>query len=214
MSDKLSRRHALKWLAGTVAAPTALAAAPHETEPAPPFYPRRHSLLDPDFTKPAETPWEKLMTPEELKTTKALADLILPKDENGPAASEVGVPEFINEWVSAPYEKQRNDSEIIRGGLAWLNTETFKRHAKSFEELSIAEQSAIIDDICDMAKAKPEHRVGAVFFKEFRQLCLGGYYTHSVTWKHLGYVGNISVGGPYPGVPQEVIEKYGLQDVA
>ena len=91
------------------------------------------------------------MTSEELKTTTALADLILPKDANGPAASEVGVPEFINEWVSAPYEKQRNDSEIIRGGLACLNTESFKRYQKRFDELTEAEQSNIVDDICDTA---------------------------------------------------------------
>lgn len=213
-SNHLSRRHALKWLAGTVAAPMALKAAPGETEPAPPAYPHRYSLHDPDFMKPTEGPWEKLMTPEELKTTTALADLILPKDENGPAASEIKVPEFINEWISAPYEKQREDCEVIRGGLAWLNTESFKRHGRAFEELGIAEQSGIVDDICGATKPKPEHKVGAVFFKEFRQLCLGGYYTHSSTWKHLGYIGNISLGGPYPGVPQDVIEKYGLQDVA
>jgi len=209
----LSRRHALKWLAGTAAAPAAFA-APHETAPAPPAYPERHSLHDPDFTKAAVAPWEKLLTPEELKTTTALADQILPKDANGPAASEVGLPDFINEWVSAPYERQRNDSEVIRGGLSWLNTESFKRHGKGFDELDAAGQSGIVDDICDAEKAKPAHRVGAVFFKEFRQLCLGGYYTHSATWKHLGYIGNVSLGGAYPGVPQEVIEKYGLQDVA
>ncbi len=209
----LSRRHALKWLAGSAAAPAALA-APNETEPAPPAYPTRYSLHDPDFTKATTGPWERLMTPEELKTTTALADLILPKDANGPAASEVGVPEFINEWISAPYDKQRNDGEIIRGGLAWLNTESFKHHQKRFDELTEAEQSDIVDDICDAQKAKAEDRVGVTFFKEFRQLCLGGYYTHSATWKHLGYVGNVTVGGPYPGVPREVIEKYGLQDVA
>lgn len=216
MSDHpntISRRNALKWLAGTAAAPAALTAAPHETEPAPPGYLVRPSLHDPDFTQALKGPWDRVMTPEELQTTAALADLILPKDDNGPSASEVGVPDFLNEWVSAPYDSQREDAEVIRGGLAWLNTESFKRHGKHFEELSMAEQSGIVDDICGAEKTKPEFKVGTVFFKKFRQLCLGGYYTHSSTWKHLGYVGNISIGGPYPGVPQDVIEKYGLQDV-
>lgn len=214
MSENLSRRHALKWLAGTVAAPMALKGAPGETEPAPPAYSQRYTLHDPDFSKAMAGPWEKLLTPEELKTVTALADLILPKDENGPAASEVGVPAFINEWVSAPYEKQREDGEVIRGGLSWLNTECFKRHGKAFEDLTEAEQSGVVDDICGAEKPKAAYKAGTVFFKAFRQLCLGGYYTHSSTWKHLGYVGNISVGGPYPGVPQDIIEKYGLQDVA
>lgn len=210
----LSRRHALKWLTGTVAAPLALGAATNETEPAPPAYATRFTMHDPDYSKALTGPWERVMTPEELKTSTALADLILPKDALGPAASEVGVPEFINEWISAPYEEQREESQIVRGGLAWLNTESFRRHEKRFDELTADQQSAIADDICDAAKAKPEHRTGAAFFAQFRQLCLGGYYTHSSTWKQLGYVGNVSIGGPYPGVPPEVIAKYGLQDVA
>ena len=213
----LSRRNALKWLtttaAGAAAAPAALA-APGETEPAPPAYPTRFDLHDPDFSKPSQGPWPKLLTEDELKTVTVLADLILPKDANGPAASEVGVPDFINEWVSAPYDKQREDGEVIRGGLGWINTESFKRHGRAFTALAPAQQTAILDAICDPSKARPEHKVGVRFFKAFRQLCLGGYYTHRATWKHLGYVGNITIGGPYPGVPEEIIKKLGLEDVA
>ncbi|MHB1080997.1 MAG: gluconate 2-dehydrogenase subunit 3 family protein [Prosthecobacter sp.] len=214
-SSPISRRNALKGLfsgaAGAAAVPAL--AAPNHTEPAPPAHPSRFVFHDPDFMQPLKFPWEKLLSAEELATTQALADLILPKDETSPAASEVGVPDFINEWVSADYPAHQEDRETLRGGLGWLNTESFKRFSKRFEELGIDQQSQIADDICDAAKAKPEHRVGAVFFKRFRQLCAGGYYSHSQTWKSLGYVGNISIGGPYPGVLPEVIEKLGLQDV-
>lgn len=217
MSDSsfISRRNALKGLLSGAAGATAVPAiaAPNHTEPAPPVFPSRFVFHDPDFTQPVKFPWEKLLSAEELATTQALADLILPKDDTSPAASEVGVPDFINEWVSADYPQHHEDREVIRGGLGWLNTESFKRFAKRFEELNIDQQSQIADDICDPAKAKPEHDIGAAFFKRFRQLCLGGFYTHSQTWKSLGYVGNISVGGPYPGVPAEVIERLGLQDV-
>ena len=125
----------------------------------------------------------------------------------------VGVPEFINEWVSADYPAHQEDRETIRGGLGWLNTESFKRFSRRFEELGVEQQAQIADDICGAAKVSPEHHVGAVFFKRFRQLCVGGYYSHSQTWKSLGYVGNISIGGPYPGGLPEVIGKLGLQDV-
>jgi hypothetical protein len=47
----------------------------------------------------------------------------LPADANSPAASAVGVPAFIDEWVSAPYPDQQQHRGVIRGGLAWLNTE-------------------------------------------------------------------------------------------
>ena len=216
MPPEISRRHALKWLTGSAAGAAAapVIAAPHETEPAPPAYPTRFNLHDPDFTKATTGPWERLLTTEELKSVTLLADIILPKDANGPAASEVGVPDFINEWISAPYDENRGDRETVRGGLAWLNTEGFRRRGARFDELEVDEQLKILDDICDSGKAKPEHRTGARFFEKFRQLCLGGYYTHSSTWKHLGYVGNITIGGPYPGVPQEIIKKLGLEDVA
>ncbi len=214
----LSRRDTLKWLTGTVAAGTAGGAAvgtPAETEPVPLAWPQRHPLHDPNYmVAKAESPWQKILTKEELTTTQALADLILPKDDSGPAASEVGVPDFINDWVSAPYDKNNDDCEVIRGGLGWLNTESFKRFEKRFEELAIAQQSAIVDDICQPDKSRPELKTGVIFFKEFRQLALSGYYTHSATWKYLGYVGNISVGGPYPGVPEAIIKQLGLEDVA
>lgn len=214
-SSFISRRHALKGLLSGAAGAAAIPAiaAPNQTEQAPMVRASRFVFHDPDFTQPVKFPWEKLMSAEELATTQALADLILPKDDTSPAASEVGVHDFINEWISADYPEHHEDCEIIRGGLGWLNTESFKRFGKRFEALSIEQQSQIADDICDPAKARPEFTIGAAFFKKFRQLCLGGYYTHSATWKSLGYVGNISVGGPYPGVPQEVIEKLGLQDV-
>lgn len=219
MSDSkslpLSRRDALKWLAGTSAAGMAVPAiaAKNETEPAPLFTVTRHPIHDPNYAKPTP-PWEKVFSPAELAATGALANIILPKDDLGPAATDVGVPEFINEWCSAPYDDKRQDCETIRGGLGWLGTESFRRFGKAFEELSIAEQTQIVDDICNPETAKPEHKTGVVFFRRFRALCVSGYYTHSATWKGLGYVGNVSIGGPYPGVPQALIEQLGLQDVA
>ena len=218
MSDQpnaFSRRDAIKWIT-TAAAGTAAAAkaAPTETEPSPPAYPSRYVLHDPDYSKPYVCPWDKVMSPDELKATAALADIILPKDANGPAASEVGIADFMNEWISAPYEEHHEASEIIRGGLGWLNTESFNRFEKRFDELTEAQQIQIVDDICDPARAKPEHKVGAAFFKQFRQLVLDGYYTHSSNWKQLGYIGNVTIAGPYPGVPEEIIKKLGLEDVA
>ncbi len=212
-ANKLSRRSALKWITGSATAATAIPgiAAPGETEPAPPAYPARNFLQDPDFTlQPYPSPWEKVLTDAELKQVETLADLILPADEHGPAASEVGIANFMNEWLSAPYPEQKDDCETIRGGLALLNTAAFRAHEKAFVELNAEKQTALLDQIA-APKADP---VSKKFFTTFRQLCLGGYYTSTKNWTQLGYVGNISIGGPYPGVPAEIIEKLGLQDVA
>ncbi len=204
--DHLNRRAVLKRLAGAAATVPALALA---QKPGPPGAPG----LDPAAVRPA-TPsdpdlnskkpwWPMLLTPAEMTTITVLADIILPADETSPAASAAGVPEFINEWVSAPYPIQEADRAIIRGGLGWLNTESDRRKQLPFHQLPAVDQTALCDDICHPATAKPEHVAGARFFSKFRDLCASGYYTTPEGMKDIGYVGNVpspEFKGPTPEV--------------
>ena len=207
-SSHISRRDIFKLVA---AASAAGALAPVGAEPPKPL--TRHfknTLSDPDYAHPS-IPWEKPLEATELATLAILVDLILPADESSPAASAIGVHDFLNEWVGAPYPENRADYETIRGGVAWINTHAWKHHGKSFKEIAPEEQTAILDSICDPAKALPELAYGARFFQKLRMLTLGGYYTHPATWKSLGYVGNSPIAGPYPGVPDEIIKLLGLE---
>ena len=210
MNDStVSRRDLFKLIAAASATgalvPTHLAAAP------PPLTRNFKNLLsDPDYSNPA-APWDKPLVETELATRAVLVDLILPADDLSPAASAIGVHDFLNEWAGAPYPDNRADCEILRGGLAWLNTHAFQLHGKSFTALDAAQQTAILDSICDPAKSAPELAIGTRFFTKLRMLTLGGYYSHSSTWKSLGYVGNAPIAGPYPGVPAEVIKILGLE---
>jgi hypothetical protein len=173
----------------------------------------KNTLSDPDFLNKV-IPWEKPLTDPELATLAVLVDLILPADADSPAASAIDLPDFLNEWVGAPYQDNIDDCEILRGGIAWLNSHSMRLHGAGFGALGEAQQTAILDSICDPATAAPELAVGARFFKKLRMLTLGGYYSHSSTWKSLGYVGNVPIAGPYPGVPDEIIQLLGLEDVA
>ena len=206
----ISRRDVFKLVA---AASAAGALAPVGAEPPKPL--TRHfknPLSDPDYTTKM-IPWDLPLEASELATLAVLVDLILPEDESSPAASKIGVHDFLNEWVGAPYPENREDHDTIRGGIAWLNTHTSKLHGKAFKEASPEQQTAILDSVCDPAKAPPELAYGSRFFKKLRMLTLGGYYTHPATWKSLGYVGNTPIAGPYPGVPDEVIRILGLEGV-
>ncbi|MGI8603973.1 MAG: gluconate 2-dehydrogenase subunit 3 family protein [Verrucomicrobiales bacterium] len=197
------RREALKLLATAGTLPGA-ARAQETAAPQPPETKPVRPLTDPDLFD-RRAPWVNTLTQGELMTITALADTILPPDEGGPAASAVGVPEFINQWVSAPYPLQQEDRQIIRGGLAWLNTESHKRFGKPLHELGIDQKSALCDDICDAARARPEHRTGAVFFARFRDLCATGYYTTPEGMKDLRYVGNVPTPA-FAGPPPEVLK--------
>ena len=160
--------------------------------------------------KPGEV-WPLTMTDAQKRTTRALADVILPADPYGPAASEVGVVEMIDEWVSAPYPQQKGDRPVILDGLAWVDAESARRfgEGKAFADLAEREQHAICDGIAFTGKAKGDDRKAAEFFAHFRSLCASAYYATPAGWKAIGYVGNVPLE-KFEGPPPEVLERLGL----
>ena len=166
---------------------------------------------DPDLVKEWKPggPWPLTLLDEAKLTTAALCDLIIPADEHSPAASAVGVVDFIDEWISAPYPQQRADREVLLPGLAWIDAEAMRRFRKKFAGLDTAQKSAIADDICSAAKAKPEFATAAKFFAKFRDLPAGGFYTTPVGMKDIGYTGNVPLER-FDGPPIEALKKAGL----
>jgi hypothetical protein len=161
---------------------------------------------DPNLLK-KEIPWPRVLTDAEKRIVTAFADLLIPADEFGPAASAVGVTDFIDEWVSAPYEPQRADLKVIRRGLAWLDAEMRKRSGKGFAEAALAEQAALLDDV--LKPASDARKVGYAFFKLFRDRAAGAYYSTPEGWKALGYTGNTPLL-TFDGPPPEAIKHAGL----
>jgi hypothetical protein len=154
-------------------------------------------------------PWDRVLTEAEMKTIIALCDVIIPEDEKSPSASAVGVPDFINEWVSAPYPQQVADREQVRAGIVQINDQSGKRFKKEFAALSDPQKQDICDDICFLPKAKREHQELAEFFAKMRNLTAGGFYTTAEGWKDLDYVGNVPMA-EFPGPPPEVLKHLGL----
>ena len=163
---------------------------------------------DPDLLSPV-LPWEMILTPEEMGTVAALADVIIPADERSPSASAVGAHLFVNEWVSAPYEGQRRDRVLVRGGLVWLNGEAERRYGAPFADLTAEQQTGICDDICFVPEARQEHRAAARFFDKVRDLVATGFWTTPEGMADLGYRGNVPLAS-FDGPPREVLERLGL----
>ena len=145
--------------------------------------------------------WPLTFTDAEKKAAVSLADVIFPKDEVGPAASEVRVADFIDEWVSAPYSRQKGDRKVIIPGLKKLDEECRKHFKKNFADLTEEEKTAV----CDVM-AKGDH-----FFHVFMSISAGAYYSDPRCWKALGYVGNVPSGGAFTGRPKEVLDQLGLK---
>ena len=216
---RLPRRTVLKWFA-MIAASSRLpgfgAGSVAEAADAPAPSAGAHAAkgygTDPVLSKfyaPGDF-WPLTFSPDERKTVTALADLILPADHLGPAASEVRTPDYIDEWISAYYPIQQKDREVILQGLAWLAEESRKRFQKAFALLTDEQKSAIADDICWPADAKPEFKNAAAFFVKFRALAASAYYGTEAGWKAIGYVGNVPLAS-FDGPPKEVLEKLGVE---
>ncbi len=202
---RMDRRSAVKWM---LAATATVRILDTETwaqgEPAQSGYGTDPSLLS------GEVFWDRTLTPRQLRTAGVLSDIILPHvEESSPSASELKVPDFIDEWVSAPYPNQQADRTVILDGLAWVDRESQARFKKNFVELSHGQQLEICDDVCYQNTAKVDFETGARFFTKFRNLTLGGYYTTEVGMRDVGYVGNVALAS-FDGPPPEVLERLGL----
>jgi hypothetical protein len=223
-----SRRETMQWVMSAVAATTAARGFAQTQDQAPKEEGRnilsqenaakvpdpntnRGYGTDPKLVKsykPGEV-WPLTLTGAEKKTARALADTILPADQYGPAASEVGVVEMLDEWVSAPYPDQQRDRPLIVTGLDWTEQESAKRFNKGFAEITDAQRRAICDDIAFASKAAPRFKGPARFFARFRSICAGAYYATPAGWKAIGYVGNVALE-KFEGPPREVLERLGL----
>jgi hypothetical protein len=204
----MDRRTTIRWMLAAAAAPLGrsglLAAATAKT-------PARPYGADPKLLTayhPGEL-WPLTLTQAQRRTAAVLCDAIIPADEHSPSASAVGVVDFLDEWISAPYPQQQRDRETVLQGLRWLDEESARRHAKPVDRLDPEQLHAICDDICYLAKAKPPFVVAARFFARYRDLTASGFYTTPEGRKDLQFVGNVPLPR-FDGPPLEVLKKVGL----
>jgi hypothetical protein len=204
------RRTTIKWMLAASASLSIKRFAPAAGSSASGIAARGYGT-DPKLVKtykPGEL-WPLTFTPAQRKTAAALSDLIIPADSVSPSASAVGVVDFLDEWISAPYKDQQSDRASILKGFAWLDAESVRRHRHIFAELSPEQQTGICDDICIAEKANPEFEQGAKFFALYRDLTAGGFYSTPHGRDDLKYMGNVPLKS-FDGPPREVLEKVGL----
>ena len=210
----MDRRTTIKWMLAASAAWPAWRTAPgqavHGTallrSPAAPGY-----GTDPDLVTPHKRGefWPLTLSAAQRRLAAVLSDLIIPADEHSPSASAIGVVDFIDEWVSAPYPAQQRDRPIVLEGFAWLEAEGGRRAGKGFAELDAATQSAICDSICAAERAAPERREAAHFFALYRDLTAAAFYSSPEGRKDLGYIGNVALTS-FEGAPPELLKKLNL----
>jgi Gluconate 2-dehydrogenase subunit 3 len=200
-----------QWRAAPAAEPAPAEPAPAEPAPAEPMRALQGYGTDPDLLKtyhPGEV-WPLTLAAAQRQLAAVLSDLIIPADERSPGASGVGVVDFIDEWLSAPYPDCRRDRPIVLGGFEWLEAESARRFGSGFTALSGVQRTAICDEICDASRVAPAQREAARFFARYRDLTAAGFYSTPVGRKDLGYIGNVPLSH-FDGPPAELLRKLNL----
>jgi hypothetical protein len=198
---RISRRESIKWVVAASATASLLSTRGFGANAAVRGYGQDPKMLE--TYKPGDL-WPLTLTKKQRHMVGVLCDVIIPADDKSPSASQLGVHDFIDEWISAPYPKQQEDRKIILDGLSWLDSESKKRFKKGFVDLSEGERRQICDDICFEPKAKPAAKKAAQFFARFRDLTAGGFYTTPEGMKDILYLGNVPLT-KFDGPPPEVL---------
>lgn len=203
-SPRVDRRTTLKWLTAGLGT-TALAAACGRPEgnlaadlgtPLPvtgSTYGGDPGIMDPAIT------WKRTMTAEQLRLCASLADIVLPASHDLPAASQVGVPDFLDEFVSSPYEMTQAGRERCFMLFNWLEAEALALNNTSFADLADMQQKNILDRIAWRDRVEDGLDRQAQAFNTFRSLAASAYFTSAAGSAWLGYMGNRPATGDYAG---------------
>jgi hypothetical protein len=205
----MDRRTTIKWVMSASAAWPFLERRTARAEPVPAA---RGYGTDPNLVanyRPGEL-WPLTLTEAQRRLAGILADIIIPADVRSPSASAVGVVEFIDEWVSAPYPAQQRDRGIVLGGFTWLDAEAARRFGREFSALEPPQQRGICDDICDESRATAARQAAAHFFALYRDLTAGGFYSTPAGRQDLNYIGNVALAR-FDGPPPALRKTLGLE---
>ncbi len=143
----------------------------------------------------------------EYDTVCMVVDLIIPADNRSGSATEAGVPEFMDfMMIDRP-----NMQEWMRGGLAWLDIESYRRFDRPFLDASDEERTEILDAIAWPERAEEGMSHGVAFFNRFRDLTASGFWSTEMGINDLQYQGN-TVMREWVGCPEDALRHVGVID--
>ncbi len=216
-----SRRQTLQWVMAAAALPLARWTPPAHAAgsgtPAPfevvdwpgslpPPPPAQGYGRDPNLMAPKVT-WPLTLSKAQRATVDLLGDLILPAGDKSPGAGALGVGGFVDEWISAPYPSQRQDRELVLGGLIWLDAQSRALHQAPFAAIARSDQATLLDALTvetpDAGMARP-----VAFMDSLRYLFVLGYYSLDEGKADMGYIGDQPTPGDYPGPTPEALTHF------
>lgn len=81
--------------------------------------------------------------------------------------------------------KATDPQKTYRNGLAWMAEESARRHQRAFSQLSVEQQTAMLDLISDDRTDKDVENDGTRFFSQLKNDIISGFYTSRTGLKEL-----------------------------
>jgi len=169
-------------------------------------------------TSPAQSYSLRYFTGEEWAFLRAACERLIPADENGPGAVELGVPEFIdremdgafghaaNWYMQGPfacalpelgYQSPLTPRAVYRAGIAVVDAHCRRTFGnKSFSELPVTQQDSVLTDL-ENGTLDFDNVSGKSFFGFLLQNTKEGYLADPIhggnknlaSWKMIGFPG-------------------------
>lgn len=166
---------------------------------------------------PSEPFTPRFFSPEEWTFVVAACDRLIPADEVGPGAVELGVPEFLDRHLQTPYangaiwymqgpfleakpefgyQGRLNLSQLIRVGIKAMDQACVSSDGKVFAQLSPERQEALLT-AAEAGKLELDGISAKTFFSNLLTEVRNGYFAdpsyggnkHMGAWKMIGYPG-------------------------
>lgn len=210
---KTDRRTTLKWMLAGIGTTPLVAACGGADGPASstvllgtpaPISGARYGS-DPDLLAASVT-WPRTMTGAQLTLVAALCDVIMPEADDIAAGSTLGVPDFIDEWMSSPYEQTQDDRIACFDLFEWLEAEARRAGASSFAAAEPDTKTDLLDRIAWRERVEPGLEAQADAFRRFRTLAVSAYFASEQGSAWLGYIGNQPSMGDYAGPSAEALD--------
>lgn len=207
--DQASRRDFLKGAASL--APLAALSGPAAAAPQP--------ELSPPLATPASNDYPpSFFTPPEWAFLNAACARLIPRDENGPGAVELGVPQFIDRqmatswaegahwYMQGPfveakpefgYQSALTPKQQYRLGIKAINDSVRAATGKNFQDLPAADQDAWLERIEKGEVASPDLSLQTFFTSFLLRNVMEGYFGDPLyggnkdmaAWKMIGHPG-------------------------
>lgn len=145
---------------------------------------------------PAEVEWKPIFFDEHQNdTVVALTELMIPATDT-PGAKEAQVNHLIDLMLN---ESEKDQKASFIQGLAWIDARSLEHHGKPFVDLTVEQQTALLEPLADPTNTRTEDRPGVRFFEHLKDATIFGYYTSKAGLDQELQYGGDDYHTEYPG---------------